>query len=836
MDEVRVRLSAEGVQEVVNAVRKVATGSKAAATGADSAFRQLNSTLKAVKSTLDTIPMAFLIQKVLEVSSKLTQFGEDTIRAAVEQKDLAQSIGTTTSRMSALSTVAVLSKTRTETMVAGMGRLGDAIDNLRAGVPETVAAFKRLNLTAASFPSDDTALNAEILARALSKVKDGGTKGAIAFDILGKNGRALVPFFQKLVEINGLIGATNIAIKSGFYVGDIATAQLDAMDQRFKLLQVYAQGAVLSIVEGFGPSLVQVLDSATGVTNNSRDAFEKFGEAIGVVLRVARAAVQVGLAPLVEVMTLVIESTKAAYGLTQLIQTGASSKTVASFTRATAAQIGRDLDRIEQEATQSVADIFQKPAAVPDTPTDQSAARARQQQLLKARLAAQQEAFAAEVKLLQEKNKQLEASDARQYEAGLLSLNQYFSRRNDRINAEYAAELRLGALRKQGALAETDPTIRAAKLRELDADRQAREQKYEADQIAFLEEYRTKRLALLAEIAAGEDEVRDAQGRSLDSELRRIAQRETERRKKLVEANVDPAIAAAQAKTEADVLRAAARFKDLLATANRDLQDFDLKRSTIESDVAQHKLTALEGEAAIAALERERLPLLKAMSIELHAAADGLGPENQARVDQFDLSILKLSETVKGFRADLREAFQTSLEEFLSSGINKVNSLADAFRQLGLAIAASLQKRAASKLSGLFTDAVFKAIGLAEGGPVSGPGGPRSDSIPAMLSAGEYVMPANIMSRPGMLEGMEALRSGRVFPELITPHHRYADGGPVLQTPTNPAAARAVISGHITVAAEDGSRVTSVETPDGQAALLRAVGKNRRAINALLGH
>jgi hypothetical protein len=38
---------------------------------------------------------------------------------------------------------------------------------------------------------------------------------------------------------------------------------------------------------------------------------------------------------------------------------------------------------------------------------------------------------------------------------------------------------------------------------------------------------------------------------------------------------------------------------------------------------------------------------------------------------------------------------------------------------------------------------------LAEGGEVVGPGGPRSDAIPAAMSDGEYVIPADVVHRKG---------------------------------------------------------------------------------------
>jgi len=53
---------------------------------------------------------------------------------------------------------------------------------------------------------------------------------------------------------------------------------------------------------------------------------------------------------------------------------------------------------------------------------------------------------------------------------------------------------------------------------------------------------------------------------------------------------------------------------------------------------------------------------------------------------------------------------------------------------------------------------------LATGGPITGPGGPTSDSIPAMLSSGEYVVRASSVSKVG-LPFLEAINNGEM-PDL----------------------------------------------------------------------
>jgi len=74
---------------------------------------------------------------------------------------------------------------------------------------------------------------------------------------------------------------------------------------------------------------------------------------------------------------------------------------------------------------------------------------------------------------------------------------------------------------------------------------------------------------------------------------------------------------------------------------------------------------------------------------------------------------------------------------------------------------------------------------FASGGFISGPGGPRSDMIPAMLSNGEYVVKASSVAKYG--KGfMDRLNSGQLNPQA-GPSFKFADGGMVGSAPQMPA-------------------------------------------------
>lgn len=86
-------------------------------------------------------------------------------------------------------------------------------------------------------------------------------------------------------------------------------------------------------------------------------------------------------------------------------------------------------------------------------------------------------------------------------------------------------------------------------------------------------------------------------------------------------------------------------------------------------------------------------------------------------------------------------------------------------------------------LAGLFgkgssaglSEIVITAARLAEGGKVRGPGTATSDSVPAMLSAGEFVVKAASVRKPGMQELLERINAGNgVFRGYASGGHVYA--------------------------------------------------------------
>jgi lambda family phage tail tape measure protein len=147
------------------------------------------------------------------------------------------------------------------------------------------------------------------------------------------------------------------------------------------------------------------------------------------------------------------------------------------------------------------------------------------------------------------------------------------------------------------------------------------------------------------------------------------------------------------------------------------------------------------------------------------------------------------------FKGQGLDALKGDLTTFLSSTINNVQGVGDAFRQLGSSVIASLQQIVAQMLVTMIFTKLLKSsisglssggfvggdgggsVNAATGGLIRGPGSATSDSIPARLSDGEYVVNADAVKKIG-LPALEAINRGLRTPAIqAMPVQRYADGG-----------------------------------------------------------
>ena len=122
---------------------------------------------------------------------------------------------------------------------------------------------------------------------------------------------------------------------------------------------------------------------------------------------------------------------------------------------------------------------------------------------------------------------------------------------------------------------------------------------------------------------------------------------------------------------------------------------------------------------------------------------------------------------------------------------------------------------------------------FAGGGLVSGPGSATSDSIPARLSAGEYVVRAAAVSQVGVafLDSLNGLSAG---PRFKGGELAFAAGGLVPEVKVPPAQPQMNQAVRIVNAVDPGVTHDHLQSPAGEKVIVNIIGRNARAIRAAL--
>ena len=237
-------------------------------------------------------------------------------------------------------------------------------------------------------------------------------------------------------------------------------------------------------------------------------------------------------------------------------------------------------------------------------------------------------------------------------------------------------------------------------------------------------------------------------------------------------------------------------------------QDYDKKVADLAKQQTEHRIDPDQYNDELAATTNyynQSVAIAQKSSADIRAAnADWTTGAKRAIADYADQAGNVASSTASAFQ-DAFKGMEDAFATFVTTGKVSFSSLATSV----VADIARMQARAA--ISGLFSYAE-SAIGsyfgdssaaastgstsygfhLATGGYVSGPGTSTSDSIPAMLSDGEYVMKADAVNRIGRAN-LDAANSGAV----VNGWQRFAQGGYVSRAGSVSTAGR---GGDLTIA------------------------------------
>ena|GEM_PF-2421354 len=419
--------------------------------------------------------------------------------------------------------------------------------------------------------------------------------------------------------------------------------------------------------------------------------------------------------------------------------------------------------------------------------------------------------------------KQVEQLELAEYDRGELSLKNYYDRRRAEVEKDAAEEV---AILQRGIEAAKAEAAKAAAAKSTAATPKEAD-KQEASRLSALkqvEELQTKvtttQIAATTKVTALNDEQFKKQNENQEKVLafekeiekskndqRAAAEQEIQietqklaiilKQQGLSQQQVDAELARFRAAKEAQV--------DFTVTQQEGAAQLKIladERAAIEERVKTGQEFEITGQEEIRQLEASRLPVLRQIADSLVAQAKATGDQTkiaQAQDFQKQVNDIAVQANYAGQQiATIKQGLQTSLQSgftnFFTSLAQGTRGIGDAFRGLAASVIGSLQQIAAQMVAQLILTKLLKsalggfaggglvggdlpAPGHAGGGLIHGPGGPTSDSIPARVSAGEFIVRADSVKKFGVAN-LEAINRGIQIPSierLALP--KYSEGG-----------------------------------------------------------
>ena len=751
--DIRVRLSAEGVAEVVAALQKVQDQtSKVAKSGAGS-FGPLQAALRDIKSILPTIGIGATVLGIINLSKA-------AFEAADSAGKLGEKIGATAENASVLQAAAKLSGDSTDALEKSLIKLAVNLDALNGGSKEVATNLAKVGVSAKDLAGKDTAEAFGVIAENASKLGASTQKTAALMSLLGKNGRELIPFLNQLGE-QGFENARKRAEQFGLLISnDLARAADQARDS-IDAVKGQAQGFAISFASGFAPQIAQAFASINEAAENvNKNPFEKFGEYAGFTVRLIITLFRSAGDAIGAFAAFAVEAASNVFNTARRVMTGNFNGIVDDF----AASFRRQYDII-RNGVETQSKLFADLGKDPDVPTGlgnkrspvvedpgaaavrQASARARQQFLI-AQLDNERKIQEAAAKLQSTKDQQA-------YEEGLLSLKDYYARRRETLEQGQADELAL--LQRKLAIAKSTPVVDAAeqaqkresidaiedpaqrarrlaeleqqndqarinRLREVAAlESQIAEQRIngERESAELTQQELQAQQALGREVLGLEQQLLEAQGRRREAQLLGL-QQELEAQEKILARAGATEDERARAREQLTTARTSQfNFDDATTQANRAFTAIRQARERIEQDVQLGLISERQAQLQIAEIEAGRLPVLQDLATAARAAAAASNnPELAQQAEDLSLQVDALAVSVERatngwleLREQTTNALTSDLEEWLNTGISKAKSLGDAFKNLADSISASLQRIAANAVANRFFDYVSAAIG-----------------------------------------------------------------------------------------------------------------------------
>lgn len=473
-----------------------------------------------------------------------------------------------------------------------------------------------------------------------------------------------------------------------------------------------------------------------------------------------------------------------------------------------------------------------------------------------AKLALVQAQAEAEFKILKDAlDRQARELDAA-LEDRLISLKDYYAAKTRIEQQEIDAEIRRAqvSLIEQQRLQKTgkdEPTRIKAKseVAKLEAELTVLNNKRADVEVANARKAVQAERELREELAKVRDELLDFTGTATSQDRRTAIERQYQSLIARLRAEGDTEGAATVGRL-IDVKAAAADLADYERQFNDALSRMRASEESINLQRQSGLLTESQARQQILALHRQTGQSLDALLPQLEATATAIGPDAVARVQAWKNEIARVKLVVDDVAVAIDGAVQDGFAQLFQDIGSGAKSAKEAFADFGRSVLQTINRIASQKLA----EALFGSLmgggksgaggsagglgalissffGFASGGYVSGPGTSTSDSIPARLSHGEYVVNARAVSRLGVsfLDAINGLSAG---PRVADGRLAFAAGGLVPEAPAQPAPGQNI---RIVNVIDPAMAADYLNSSAGERTVMNLIQRNAASVRNILG-
>ena len=789
----KVRLTADGIQEVISALKKV----EGAAVRTKKSSEGIGSNLR---NELRDLGIGVALQQ-------LGRFVKANIEAQAAVQDLVEVSGASAEAISVLGMAAKKEGVSMEGLEKGVKGATKFMAALQEGSSEAKQTLSALGLSAQDLVGKSLDQQLVTIANAMDRFSDEGQSGmnkaALAMKIFGKNGGDMLQVMQRLSG-DGFKRLQEEGIRTGQVLSGEAALAAKKAKEEISNLQGQVEGATNAFSQGLIPALGDAINGLSGVGDpKGLDGFRKVGEYVGKVAKgITSAFIIVGnmvayvLNEIGTQAAALWEDLKTLAGVSSSLFSGdfkGAFKGAKGIGRESARALGSGRERF-------LAFLDNTGAALDDVwfRLDSSAGAAstkdgkgKEKGNLgvgggsdsKAAAKAAAEGIAAAKRELEAKKQTLEEFNQlneHYHEQELIDLDDYLENRRNAL--EYAGQIEVQALQDQ----------------------------IEAEKRLGKESSQTKINDLRAEIALK----KQATTAALHEDSWKAAQDR-------------------EAAKELAVTRAGSALEHSQGRLNLGLEGVDLQR-------AQGLISENEAIARKIALYQQYLPLLEEearLQMEAAAATNDTADDLKAQQNLSDVETLKtkfgeLGDKMKWLKDTAKDAATSGLSEFFMSLGNESDSLSDKIKNLARSIAQAVMQASAMKLAA----AAMGGMGFSGGG-WTGPGGRYEEA--GVVHRDEFVF-----SQPAVRNiGVGALNlwhnaakrgalSGLTMPQGSRPG--YAEGG-LVGAGAQPQTFKSEVSGAIAVHPPEGWVIEVLRSPEAVRIMAENVKSHSKRFNGALG-